>query len=136
MKTKSNEWEATTRKNTKQLAVWTAAWLVSMAIVAFGPDLWNYNWVISLVFILISTGIGFKMILMNRKYINGLDEMHQKVTMDAMAVALGVAVVGGLSYSMLNSAGVINMDAEISHLVFLIGISYLVAIFVGYNRYK
>ena len=76
------------------------------------------------------------MILMNRKYINDLDEMQRKVSLDAMAIALGVGVVGGLSYSMLDQANVIAFDAEIAHLVMLIGITYMIAIFIGNNRYK
>lgn len=76
------------------------------------------------------------MILMNRKYINGLDEMHRKVNMDAMAIALGVAVVGGLSYSMLDIANIISFDAEIGFLVILVSIAYIIAIAVGYKRYK
>jgi len=76
------------------------------------------------------------MILMNRKYNNGLDEMQRKVTMEAMAIAMGVGVVGGTSYSMLDVANVISFDAEIGHLVGLIGITYFIAFIVGSIRYK
>ena len=76
------------------------------------------------------------MILMNRKYTNGLDELHRKVNMEAMAIALGVGVVGGLSYSMLDIANVIPFDAEIGHLVLLIGVTYFIAFIVGSIRYK
>ena len=76
------------------------------------------------------------MILMNRKYINGLDEMQRKVNVDAMAIALGVGVVGGLSYSMLDIADVIPFDAEIGFLVILVSVTYIIAIVVGQIRYK
>lgn len=76
------------------------------------------------------------MIIMNRKYLNGLDEMHRKINIDAMAIALGVGVVGGLSYSMLDIANVISNDAEIAFLVILICITYIIGIAVGYSRYK
>jgi hypothetical protein len=108
-----------------------------MAVVAFGPSLlWNNNSAVTLLFIVINTIIGVGMLLMNRKYTNALDEMHRKVNMDAMAIALGVGVVGGMSYSMLDIADVISFDAEISHLVILIGLTYFVATVVGYLRYK
>jgi hypothetical protein len=74
------------------------------------------------------------MILMNRKYLNDLDELHRKVSMDAMAITLGVSVVGGLSFSLL--AEIISFDAEIAHLVMLIGVTYMIATFVGNYRYK
>lgn len=137
MDTKQNEWETTSRKDVRHLAYWTGSWVLTMAIVAFGPELiWNYNSIISVLFILINTIMGIGMILMNRKYINGLDEMQRKVTMDAMAIALGVGVVGGLNYSMLDVANVISFDAEISLLVILIGVTYSIGVVVGYIRYK
>lgn len=137
METKQNVWEATTKKNTRHLAYWTGSWVITMAIASFGPKfLWDNNPNISLVFIVINTLIGVGMIIMNRKYINGLDEMHRKVTLDAMAVALGAGVVGGLSYAMLDIANVIAFNAEIAHLVLLIGITYIIGILVGNNRYR
>lgn len=90
----------------------------------------------SVLAVLVNTIIGVGMILMNRKYNNGLDEMQRKVTMEAMAIAMGVGVVGGTSYSMLDVANVISFDAEIGHLVGLIGITYFIAFIVGSIRYK
>jgi hypothetical protein len=137
METKSNEWEATQRKNLKHLAYWTGSWGLTMALPAFGPKfLWDYNSSISILAILINTIIGVGMIQMHRKYANGLDEMHRKIFMEAKALALGVGVVGGLSYSMLDSANVISFHAEIGHLVMLIGITYSIAFIVGSIRYK
>lgn len=137
METRSNEWEASTKRNVRHLGYWTCAWVLSMAVATFGPKfIWNFNSIISALFILINTVIGIGMILMNRKYINGLDEMHRKVNLDAMAIALGVGVVGGLSYSMLDIAEVIAFDAEIGFLVMLISITYVIGMVVGYLRYK
>src|SRR5690606_9872106 len=137
METKSNKWEATSKKNTWHLAYWTGGWLLTLAIASFGPIfIWDNNISLSIFFIVINTIIGVGMILMNRKYINGLDEMQRKVSLDAMAIALGVALVGGLSYSVLDTANVIAFHAEISHLVLLIGITYIIGIIVGTSRYK
>ncbi len=137
MKSNINQWETTTQKNVRHLAFWTGSWVVTMAVAAFGPELlWNFYSSISILFILINTIIGIGMILMNRKYINGLDEMYKKINMDAMAIALGVGLVGGLSYSMLDVTNVISDNAEISFLVMLIGVTYLIGIVVGHFRYK
>ncbi|HMG94582.1 MAG TPA: hypothetical protein VK589_31200 [Chryseolinea sp.] len=137
METKSNEWEATTRKNVRHLAYWTGAWVLTVALASFGPKfLWDYNSSTSIVAILVSTLVGVGMILMNRKYTNGLDELHRKVTMEAMAIALGVGVVGGLSYSLLDVSNVIPFDAEVGPLIGLIGITYFIAFIVGSIRYK
>ena len=67
------------------------------------------------------------MIIANRNYINGADELEKKMTFDAMAIALGVGVVGGLSYSALEKSSLVTINADISYLVMLIAITYLVA---------
>ncbi len=136
MKTKAN-WTAVSKKNMRQLAYWTIAWMATLAIASFGPKLiWDNNIGLSILFIVINTLVGVGMILKNRHYINGLDEMQRKISLDAMAIALGVGLVGGLSYSLLDQANVISFRAEISHLVMLIGITYIVGIIVGTSRYK
>jgi len=137
METKTNAWEASTKQRVRHLGYWTLGWVLTLAAATFGPKfLWDYNSTISILFILINTIIGVGMILMNRKYIDGLDEMQRKVIMDAMAIALGVGVVGGVSYSTLDIVNVIPYDAEIGILVALMSITYFIAIIVGTNRYK
>lgn len=125
------------RKETLNLAYWTGAWTLSMALVSFGAKfLWDYNQSISILFISINTVIGIGMIIANKRHFNKQDEMQRKVTLEAMAVALGVGVVGGLSYSMLDITNVVSGDAEISHLVVLIGLTYLGGIIIGNLRYR
>ncbi len=137
METKTGKLTTTTVKNTKRLALWTLAWVLTMAVAAFGPKLlWDFNTIISATLIGVNTLIGLGMIQANRRYLNGLDEMQRKISLEAMAIALGVGVVGGLSYGMLDIANVVTFHAEIGHLVILIGVTYLVAIVVGNLRYK
>jgi hypothetical protein len=137
MKTQRNDWETNRQKNLKCLALWTGGWLLTMALVVFGPEfLWDNNTLISALSIFISTLVGVGMIVSNWKHIKGLDEMHRKITMEAMAIALGVGVVGGLSLSALEVENVIAFDAEISYMVILIGITYLISMTIGHFKYK
>ncbi len=137
MITKSTEWEAAQRKNLRQLAYWTGAWCLTMTLPAFGPKfIWDFNPVFSILTIVLNMLVGVGMIVMHRKYTNGLDEMQRKIFMEAKALALGVGVVGGLSYSLLDTARVIPFDAEISFVVLLMGLTYSIASIVGCMRYK
>ena len=137
MVTKTNQYETTEKRNLKHLAYWTAGWGLTLAIPAFGPKfLWDYNSSISILAVLVNTIVGAGMIRMHRKYANGLDEMQRKIFMEAKALALGVGVVGGMSYSMLDAANVISFHAEIGHLIGLIGVTYAIAFIVGSIRYK
>jgi len=61
-------------KNTKQLAFWTFAWTLSMALATFGPGfIWADQTSLTVIEILLSFGIGVKMILANRNLIKNLD---------------------------------------------------------------
>ena len=76
------------------------------------------------------------MILANKRHINSLDELQRKIQLEAMGISLGTAVVFGLSYSLLDTTNVITYNADISHLVILIGITYLASILIGNMRYR
>ncbi|MDC2888160.1 hypothetical protein [Psychrosphaera algicola] len=108
-----------------------------MAIASFGPVfIWDGNTTMSSISVAINLLVGIGMIWANKKHLAGLDEMQQKVQLNAMAIALGVGLVFGLAYSNLDIANVIESDAEISHLVMLIGITYLVSTIIGLRKYQ
>lgn len=137
LKTTSNHWAANTARNTVLLGVWTGAWLLTMAVANFGPKLiWQSNDLFTMLAILINLGVGFGMILANKRHLNGQDEMHQKIQLEAMALSLGVGLVVGLAYSNLDVTNLIAFDADISHLVILMALTYLVGIFAGFRKYR
>jgi hypothetical protein len=54
--------------------------------------------------------------------------MHQKIQLEAMGLTLGVVLVAGMAYANLDVANLIGFDAEISHVVLLMGLTYLGAV--------
>jgi len=125
-----------TRRNTVRLAVWTLAWLLSLALAVFGPRFaWDSNVALTVMAIVLNVAAGFGMILANIRHLKGLDELQQKIQLEAMGFALGVAVVLGLAYSALDITDVMPFDAEISNLVILIGLTYFAGVLVGQRRY-
>lgn len=136
-KIESNNWQGKTRKSTIRLAKWTILWVLSVAIPAFGPTLfWGENNLINVLVILLNIGIGIRMIMANIQHVKLQDEMMQRVQLEAMGISLGVAIVGGIAYSMLDATNVIPFDAEIGGLVALIGVTYLISLFINLRRYK
>lgn len=135
--THSSDWEANTVRNTIFLGFWTLGWVVTMAIATFGPRfLWNSNEVLTIAAIIFNIAIGAGMILANKRHLQGLDEMHQKIQLEAMALSLGVGLILGLGYSNLDVTNVIAFDAEISHLVILMGLTYLAGVMAGTRKYQ
>ena len=125
-----------TRRTTIRLAGWTGAWLVTMAIAVFGPIfLWESR-AVSLVAILINVALGIGMMIANKQHLDGLDELQRKIQLDAMALALGMGLVIGLGYSAMDIANVIEVDAEISFVVMLIGAIYIIGVLIGHRKYR
>lgn len=130
----NGEWKSQTRKTTVNLAKWTAAWVLTMALATFGSLLLWKSAILTISAILLNLGIGIGMIISNTRHLAATDEMMQKVQLEAMAISLGVGIVGGLSFSLLDTTNLISFNAEISHFVMLFALSYLVAVFVGMKR--
>ncbi|MCB1691648.1 MAG: hypothetical protein KDI19_02725 [Pseudomonadales bacterium] len=134
---KPNRFAANIARRTLELGYWTAAWVLTMALATFGPTAWwPGNDVLSWTAILANLAIGAGMIRANKRHLDSLDEMQSKVQLDAMALALGVGLVGGLGYSNLDIANLIPGDAEISMLVIFIGLTYLGGVMFGMRRYR
>jgi len=135
--TKPNGWAAANAKNTLRLAYWTGAWVLTQALAVFGPThLWQSNQSLTALALLINLGMGVGMIMALRRHLNGLDELQRKIQLEAMALCLGVGLVGGMAYSTLDVTNLIPFDAQISHLVVLMSLTYLAGIILGNRKYQ
>jgi hypothetical protein len=109
--------------------IWTAAWVLTVAISKFGVIPFT------LLALLLNIGVGMGMIWANIRFLNGQDELMRKVQLEAMGISLGVSVVGGIALSLSNSTNLVPFDAQISHLVLLIGLTYIVSLVINMRRY-
>jgi len=109
----------------KNLAAWTMAWLFSTAIATFGPIvLWD-SFRISLLAIIINLLVGIGMIRANVLLFATYDELQKEIHLKATGITLGLSLVLGISYSLLDISNVMAVDAEIGVLVGVMGIIYL-----------
>jgi hypothetical protein len=134
--TQTSGWNKKNRRNTLKLMGWTFAWVTTMAIATFGPLLVWESKTLSLGSILLNLAAGAGMIVANKNYLMGVDEMQRRIQLEAMALALGVALVFGLAYSTADIADLIPFDAEIAHVVFAVCAAYGLGIFIGNRRFQ
>ncbi|MHB1148248.1 MAG: hypothetical protein ACYC01_11730 [Lutibacter sp.] len=128
--------KAERKKNLYQLAAWTWSWVATMAIASFGPKyIWDDHTVLTTFAVSVNFANGILMIVANRNLYNNFDELERKIHLESLALTLGLAVVVGLSFSLLESTNLIAFKAEISNLVLFIGVTYLVCVFVNTKRY-
>jgi len=79
-------------------------------------------------------------IIAHKKHLQSLDELHQKVTLDAMAITLGVFYIVGAPYSLLDSYEVISFDSgiatPIAAIYVIMSVTYMVSMAIGLRRYQ
>jgi len=123
-------------KATVHLALWTCAWVATLALARFGPtSLWDSQPVATWAAVATNLAFGIGWIVAHARYLRGIDELQRKIMQDALAVTHGVGFVGGFAYVVANAADLI---ADVNHrlLPALLAVVYMIAIVVGHIRYR
>ena len=123
-------------KNTIRFLCWTFAWSMTM-VLADKAILyeWHSSDLISAIAIVLNAGIGIGMILSYLRHLRDMDELQRKIQLDALAIAMGVALVGSVSYLLMVTAKFIT-DAEVSDIILLMTFTFVVSVIVGHLRYR
>lgn len=125
-----------TKKQTLKLAGWTWSWVATLAIATFGPIfIWDDHQLLTVLAVTVNFANGVAMLVANRQFFNSLDELQRKIHLEALAFTIGLSMIVGITYSVMDITNLIPMDAEISLLVGFMGITYMVTLLVNRNRY-
>lgn len=124
------------KKHLTTLGFWTGLWVITIAIATWGPKfVWDNRPPITTIAIATNCIIGILMIVANRKLFNHYDELERKIHLESLALTLGLAVIAGLTYSLLDRTNLIPLDAEIGILIGFIGVCYMVTLLINRKRY-
>ena len=130
-------WATGMIRNVLGLAAWTAAWVASLALAAFGPGaLWDHQPAPTLSAIGFNVLVGIGMLFANKRYLKSLDELQRTIQLQAMAWSLGAGLVGGLAWTLLARHDLVGIEAEIAHLVMFMGMVYMAGTVGGLLRYR
>ncbi|AMQ56213.1 hypothetical protein AO498_07285 [Algoriphagus sanaruensis] len=125
------------KKRLKKLAAWTWTWVATMAIATFGKKyIWDDHVFLSTFSLVVNFTTGILMILANRDLFNHFDELERKIHLESIALTLGLSVVVGLTFSLLNQQNLIPFEADIAFIVMFMGVTYLVSFLINSRRYK
>jgi hypothetical protein len=127
-----------TRKTTVQMAIWTWAWVASMALATFGRVfLWDKsNTTLTAISIALNVALGIGMLIGNRNHFNNFDELEKKIYLEALALAMGLNVVFGLAFNLCEQAGLLPFKADIGVLVLFTSLSFSVILILNKRRYS
>jgi hypothetical protein len=137
LKTPENGYQSRVWERTIRLACWGGAWLAATALMKFGPKfLWNKALTFTLLAVGLDVAVGVGMIVANKRYVAELDELQQKVYLNALGITVGVALIAGVPFSVMDFYHVISFRAEIWHLLTLMSLTFLVSFVYGMWRYR
>jgi hypothetical protein len=132
-----NGYQSRIRASSIRLARWNAAWVASCALMAFGPKVfWNKDVLFTLLAVALNVAVGVGLILASVKYVEELDELQRKVYLNALGITVGVALIAGIPYSVMDTYDVIPFEANIAHLVGLMGLTFFLSFRYGTWRYR
>lgn len=125
------------KQQRRRLAGFTLIWLITLALVYAGHSyVWGGTQWLTAVMVVMNVFAGAAMLWANKKMLNSLDELEQKVQLEAMALSLGVGLVGGFAYSALGQTGLLPFHAEISHLAVVMALTYVAGTVRGVKKYQ
>ena len=124
------------KNGSKTLFFWTTLWVLSVALLAFGPKLlWHFEHAVTLPAVFINLLLGIKLLTAHKQHLDDMDELQKKVHFNAMAISLGMTMILGTIYGLLKPMGFIEEHPTPSNLLFVMGISYLMAVFINFRKY-
>ena len=124
------------KKNLINLGLWTWSWVATLAIATFGPIfIWEGQKALTTFAIIINLANGVLMILANRQLFNHYDELERKIHLESLALTLGLTIIVGLTYSLLDQTNLIPFDAEIGVLIGFVGVTYMITLLINRKRY-
>jgi hypothetical protein len=80
--------------------------------------------------------MGYKMIMANKQYLLDLDELQQRIHFVAMAFSLGISMVFGAVFGLIEAVRLVEFEPNPSSVLFVMGISYGVAMLVATRKYS
>lgn len=123
-------------KSTMTFLLCTLVWTISFVLADKAA---LYDWYDStasaVTAIVVNVVLGIVMVLTFMRHLRVMDELQRKIQMDALALALGAAMVGGFALLLMQTTGLMD-EPQLDNLILLIFATHLVSTVVGNLRYR
>ena len=135
--TKTNKAYSKGRVSEAKVIYWCLAWVLATAGATFGPELlWGYGTLMTSIAVATQLALGFGMIWAFKGVLLAMDDLQRLIQLEAISLALGVGIVVGISYELLEDVKLITFEPEISHLIMLMSLTYVFGLFLGNRHYR
>ena len=123
-------------KNANRVNLLALLWALSLGGTSWlaHQDYLTSNWILATC-LLVHSALGIWMLLAFKHFLRQLDEMERKIQLDALALAVGVSIIGFSIYSILDLADLLP-DLKAAYLVVLLALTYMLGIIKGRLNYR
>jgi hypothetical protein len=123
------------RRNQRLVVIWSLVWALSFMAVALGIKKGGWSSGVTLAAVIGTAVLGLATVLVYRRFLQETDELRRKIEVEALALAFGVGVLGGLSYWLLVVSGAASVTgfAYVFSAMILI---HSVGVLLGIRRYS
>jgi hypothetical protein len=123
------------RRNQRRVLLWALVWGLSFIAVTLGIKKEWFSFGMILAGVTATSLLGIATVLAYRRFLQETDELRRKIEVEALALADGVGVIGGLTYWLLVVSG--TAPATGFYFVFaLMMVTHSVGVLIGRRRYS
>lgn len=128
---------ARTRRNQAVVLLWSLVWMISWVGVTLALTRgWLSQGAPGTVAAILSSSLGVGTLLAYRRFLKEADELQRRIEVEALALAFGVGLVGGLAYWLLQRSGALPKDEkELLYVLAGMSLTYAAAGLLGNRRY-
>jgi len=123
------------RRNRRLVTIWSLAWALFFTAVTFGIKKLGWSFEVTLAAVIGTAILGLATVLAYRRFLLETDELRRKIEVEALALAFGVGVFGGLSCWLLAVSGALAIKDFAFVFVAMI-FTHTAGVFLGCRRYS
>ncbi|HEV7668966.1 MAG TPA: hypothetical protein VGS22_10605 [Thermoanaerobaculia bacterium] len=123
------------RRNRRQVTIWSLVWALAFITVSLGIK--KMDWPLGAIAAGV-TGtalLGLPTVLAYRRFLLETDELRRKIEVEALALAFGVGVFGGLSYWLLAVSGAASVTG-FAYVFSAMVLTHSVGVWLGLRRFS
>jgi len=123
------------RSNHRRIRLWAFFWAFSFIAVSLGIKKEWFAFGGTLAGVIGNLLFGLATVLAYRRFLQETDELRRKIEVEALALAFGVGLVGGLSYWLLMVSGAVSATG-FAFVFSAMLITQSVGVLIGRRRYS
>lgn len=123
------------RRNQLRVMFWSFVWALSFVAVTLGIKKEWLPFGMTLAGVIGTSLLGIAIVLAYRRFLQETDELRRKIEVEALCLAFGVGVVGGLTYWLLAVMGAVPAT-DFVYVFLVMIITHPVGVLIGRRRYS